>query len=193
MIPRRFITTVAATGILVSMLTGCAVSLADTEADTTADQVADAATEPQSEAPKETPAEAEEDTAPEPQAQTPDEEKPTDSGPTEWSDAVAEARDQAIASVSKTVTCDGELVLGANETGQIIRVDGACAHLVLDLHGGFVVAGETTTVDLRGVGNLVFVDAVTTLNSPGDANELYWLGATPAVNDTGVGNVLTAG
>ncbi|MGM7699624.1 DUF3060 domain-containing protein [Microbacterium sp. A84] len=181
MLTVRSLAIAAAVGILITTLTGCAVSVTDPDTDTTQESAVE--TEPQE-------AVASDEDAPDDAEDGP---VNADSGPTEWSAEVGEARDEKLASVMKTVTCDGDLVLGDNETGQVIQIEGPCEHLVLDMHGGFVVAGEITTLDIRGVGNAVFVDAVTTLNVTGDGGAVYWLGPTPAVNDSGAGNVLTAG
>ena len=40
---------------------------------------------------------------------------------------------------------------------------------------------------------MTFVDGVETLNVTGSGLEVFWLGATPTVDDSGSGNVLLAG
>lgn len=176
----RSLTIAATVGILITALTGCAVSVTTPGEDTKPDS---AETQTQDAAP-------EEDTAPEEDAAP---EEAADSGPTEWSAKVDAQYQTAVASVTKTATCDGELVLGGTAPAEIVRVEDPCDHLVIDMDGGIVVAGEVTNLEVNGAGSVTFVDAVEAIDVSGDGVVVYWLGTTPTVDDTGDNNVLTAG
>lgn len=176
----RNLTALAASALLLLALTGCAVSVTDEPAEGT----------PAASAPEKTPEEIAEEPADEP-VDEPDDESQT--AVTAWSEETAAERDAALAIVTKQVSCDGELVLGDSETGQVIRIDGACDHLVLHLVAGVIIAGDVGTLDVYGTGNVVYVDGIDALNVSGSAGVVQWLGTTPQINDTGVGNILTAG
>ncbi|TQL48754.1 DUF3060 family protein [Homoserinimonas aerilata] len=103
----------------------------------------------------------------------------------------AAAREEVRSIASTTVRCDGELVL--EQDGAAIVIDGDCDHLLVNMDAGAVLVGNVGTLEVSGVGNLVYADAVGTLTVSGDANEVRWSGATPDVDDGGVGNILMAG
>lgn len=172
----RTITTLAASALLVIGLTGCTVAVSEPDEATSSQQ-------PQ--ATEQTDQTEQEETASEPAAEEPTE--------TSWSSTTAAERESAIELATTTMTCSGELVLGASYTGQVVKIDGPCDHLVLHMDGGVVIAGDVTTLDVYGVGTVGYIDSVDTITATGSANVISWAGATPEITDTGVGNVLRAG
>ncbi|GGO63520.1 hypothetical protein GCM10010910_16270 [Microbacterium nanhaiense] len=114
-------------------------------------------------------------------------------GATSWSAEEAAYRDSMLELVTRTLTCDGELVFGKNEPGQIVRIDGPCEHVVVHMDAGVVIAEEVGSIEVSGAGNVIYLDGVDTISVAGDANAISWLGATPQVTDTGAGNVIVSG
>jgi len=174
---RTRLITAAACGLLVAALTGCTVSVTDT-----ADGEATSSAE--SSAPEDPVAESSTDADDDEPAETP-------AGPSAWSAETAADRDAALASVTKKVTCAGELTIAG--TGQIMQVDGACDRLIITMSAGVVIAGSVDVLEVNGDGGIAYVDSVQELNVTGDAVVVHWLGATPTVDDSGAANALTAG
>ncbi len=173
----RSLTAAAASAALLLVLTGCSIAVSEPapEPVATTDETATAST-PEAESP------SEEQSSPEPV---------TDAGT--WSAEVAEARADALALVTKTVRCDGELLLGDTADAEIVQVDGACEHLAIRMDGGVVIASDVVTLDLSGDADIVYVDSVSVLNVAGSGNVVYWSGQTPKLTETGDANLLTAG
>ncbi len=185
----RPLITLAASAVVLLALTGCTVSVSEpsTEQSTSSQQSDDTTTESTG------PDDAENE---QPAAETPSESQQSPvpaTDDTTWSAEVAEGRDAALAAVTKTVSCSGELVIGSPEIGQIIQVDGVCEHLVVQADAAIVIAGDVVTLDVYADGAVAYVDSISVLNVSGSADAVYWTGATPEVANTGAGNVLTAG
>ncbi|GGF40738.1 hypothetical protein GCM10010922_15190 [Microbacterium sorbitolivorans] len=201
----RVLSALALSAVLIAGLTGCSVSVSepDDEQTSTDNASSDAsentsengsATEPAGEAgePAET---VTEDPETEESTPTSNDEAGADSDAvaTAWSEEEAAYRESMLDVVTRTLTCDGELVFGQNEPGQIVQIDGPCDHVVVHMDAGVVVAGEVGTIDVTGAGNVIYLDGAETINVGGDANSISWLGATPKVTDTGAGNVVISG
>lgn len=203
----RVLPALALSAVLIAGLTGCSVSVSEPDDEQTATDNASSdasentsengsATEPAGEAgePAETVTEDPE-TEETPVDETPVDEAGADSdaAATAWSEEEAAYRESMLDVVTRTLTCDGELVFGQNEPGQIVQIDGPCDHVVVHMDAGVVVAGEVGTIDVTGAGNVIYLDGAETINVGGDANSISWLGATPKVTDTGAGNVVISG
>lgn len=99
-------------------------------------------------------------------------------------------RDILIAAATTTMPCpDGPLT----NDGAVIRVEGPCPELVIEIDAGAVVADEVDSLILAGSGTTVYVDRVTTLRVTGSASSVFWAGETPALTDRGAANVLRRG
>jgi len=202
----RALPVLALSALLIAGLSGCSVSVSEPdEQTTTADNAASDASEDTSESgsgsepageagePAETPTD---DPEPEETEPASTDEAGADSdgaAATTWSDEEAEYRASMLEVVTRTLTCDGELVFGQNDPGQIVKIDGPCEHIVVHMNAGVVVAEEVGSIDVSGAGNVIYLDSVDTINVAGDANAISWLGSTPTVTDTGAGNVVISG
>ncbi|MGW8484477.1 DUF3060 domain-containing protein [Microbacterium sp. NPDC055903] len=171
-------TALTATAALLLALTGCAVTV--TEPPSSASPVVEESSQPTTQETAEAPEDALDDPVPATDDST-------------WSEEVGSARADTLAAATKTVTCSGELVLGDTMDAQFVAVEGVCEHLVVQMDGGAVVAGDVVTLDVYGDAGFVYVDSVSALNVSGSGNVVYWTGSAPQVNETGAGNVLTAG
>ena len=159
------------------MLTGCTVSIIDPTADDRASPPSqDAAPTPPSEAaPRTTPSEEQGDA---------DTESPELSAPN------AAERERLVAAATTTMTCPrGPL----DQDGAIIRVEGPCAELVIDIDAGVVIADDVEELLLRGSGSVVYAGTIGTATVSGSANQVYWSGATPILEDSGSANSLGRG
>lgn len=156
------------TGLLGASLTGCAVGITDPSETSEAPSSVTA-----------TPDEAETD-----ETADGDDDTSQDAGDTA---ARADVRSKA----TTTEQCDGALTL--EQAGAIISVEGDCEHLTVNADGSTIVAGDVATLEVVGMGNVVYTDALTMLTVSGDANVVHWAGAKPAITDDGIGNALTAG
>ncbi|WP_435746416.1 hypothetical protein [Microbacterium sp. PMB16] len=136
----------------------------------------------------ETPAaEMPEEGAPEAETPKPDE----DPTPPAGLDAEHAAhRERLLASATTTMPCpSGPL----QQDGAIIRVEGACDEIRIDLDAGAVIVDDVSSLLLSGSGTVVYADTVGEVRVSGTANEIYWVGETPGVTDTGTANVLRRG
>lgn len=77
--------------------------------------------------------------------------------------------------------------------GAVIRVEGPCADLVIELDAGVVIADEVGTVTLSGSGTVVYVREVDAITVTGSASSIFWEGVTPTVDDRGSANTLKKG
>jgi hypothetical protein len=185
----RALPALALSVLLIAGLSGCSVSVSDPEEPSTrTDNAVSDASEDSSET----------GSAGEPagEAGEPVEAAGADSDgdvTTTWSDDEAEYRDSVLEAVTRTLTCDGELVFGQNEPGQIVKVDGPCDRIVVRMAAGVVIAGEVGAIEVSGPGNVIYLDSIDTISVTGDGNAISWLGSTPQVTDTGAGNVITSG
>lgn len=99
-------------------------------------------------------------------------------------------RDTLAAKASTTMPCpDGPLTAD----GTVIRVEGSCAELVIEIDAGAVIADDVESLTLNGSGTVVYVDSVSRLTVTGSASSVFWAGDTPSVSDTGSANELRKG
>jgi len=77
--------------------------------------------------------------------------------------------------------------------GAVIRVEGPCADLVIELDAGVVIADDVGTVTLSGSGTVVYVREVDAITVTGSASSIFWEGVTPTVDDRGSANTLKKG
>lgn len=169
----RLLATALAVGLSAAALSGCSATIVD--------RGAEASPGSSSPSPRET----------EPVERTtaaPVESAPADS--TGFSSAVAADRQRMIALASATTACPSSALV---EDGAVIRVEGVCPDLVIELDAGVVIADDVTNLTLSGSGTVVYVDSVEKIVATGDASAVYWAGDTPAVDDRGAANTLTHG
>lgn len=99
-------------------------------------------------------------------------------------------REALLAAASTTMSCpDGPLT----SDGDIVRIEGPCADLVIEIDAGAVIADDVDTLTLSGSGTTVFVENVKTLRVTGSASSVFWTGSTPDVTDDGAANILKQG
>ncbi|MFJ2553764.1 hypothetical protein [Microbacterium sp. NPDC087591] len=163
--------------VAVMLLTGCTVSIVDPAAEgdrATAPQ--ESGSTPQTEStPRTTPREDQTDDAAE---------------ASELSAPNAAERERLTAAATITMTCPrGPL----DQDGSIIRVEGACADLVIDIDAGAVIADDVDRLQLRGSGTVVFAGTIGTATVSGSANQVIWSGPTPVLEDSGSANSLGRG
>jgi len=77
--------------------------------------------------------------------------------------------------------------------GAVIRVEGPCADLVIELDAGVVIADDVGTVTLSGSGTVVYVREVDAITVTGSASSILWEGVSPTVDDRGSANTLKKG
>lgn len=99
-------------------------------------------------------------------------------------------RDALLAAADTTMTCpEGPLTAD----GDIVRVEGSCARLVVDLDVGAVIADDVENLTVNGSGTTVFVENVKTITVTGSTSDIFWTGSTPEVTDTGAANTVKHG
>ena len=103
----------------------------------------------------------------------------------------ASDRASLIAAATRTVRCDGEYAL--MDDAIIVRVEGACDHVIVNASGSQLVIDDAALVEVIGSSNVVLAGTVQTVRVNGNANVVHWTGATPTVSDIGSANTLTAG
>ncbi|MFT4258009.1 DUF3060 domain-containing protein [Microbacterium sp.] len=118
-------------------------------------------------------------------------ESPPAYAPAEAGDDDTQAQREALlAAVDTTMLCpDGPLTAD----GDIVRVEGHCEQLVIEIDAGVVIADDVDALTLAGSGTTVFVENVLELTVTGDASSVFWSGSTPDVSDSGAANVLKRG
>jgi hypothetical protein len=174
---RRYTATMTPLVVAATLLTGCTVSIVDPGAEdhrATVPQDADPAPQSESTPPA---------TPPEDQA---DDEAP----PSGLSAPNAAERERLTAAATITMTCPrGPL----DQDGAIIRIEGSCADLVIDIDAGAVIADDVDQLQLRGSGTVVFAGTIGTATVSGSANQVIWSGPTPVLEDSGSANSLGRG
>lgn len=184
--PRRRIAT-AVPLVLAALLCGCTVSIVDPSEDSAASSSRqDSASASPDRAPTGTPTSS---TADDTASDDPDA-PPADADSSDLSPAAAAERERLIAAATTTMPCpSGPL----DQDGAIIRVEGPCASLVIDIDAGVVIADDVDELLLRGSGSVVYAGIIGTATVSGSANEVYWSGRTPRVEDSGTANTLGRG
>ncbi|KQQ62758.1 hypothetical protein ASF63_18595 [Microbacterium sp. Leaf320] len=157
--------------VLAPTMSGCSVSIVDpTESSTPA------STTPERSEPSAQPGSA-----------------PPSSEPTSDSTLSAEGqveRARLIDAATTTMPCpSGPLT----EDGAIIRVEGPCDQLIIEMDAGVVIADDVGALTLSGSGTVVYVGEVAAITVTGSASSIFWDGATPTVQDAGSANTLRRG
>ena len=171
--------TAAATAVLITAvaLSGCTLRIVDP-----ASESPDPASN--SQGPESPPAET-------PEQETPEANQPSaDPQPDGWDAEHAAHRERLLESASTTMPCPtGPL----QQDGTIIRIEGDCDEIRIDLDAGAVIVDDVSSLLLSGSGTVVYAATIGEVRVSGTANEIYWLGETPQVTDTGTANVLRRG
>lgn len=169
--------------LLAITLSGCTVSIVDPTAETPV-----ASTTPErSESPAQSPAQSESATESDTDRDEPSAEQTDDSA---LSPAGQAERDRLIAAATTTMPCPaGPLT----EDGAVIRVEGACGELVVEMDAGVVIADDVEALSVSGSGTVIFVRHVGAVSVTGSASSIFWEGATPTVDDSGSANTLRRG
>lgn len=176
MIPMRTSRSLAAVGaaaLLATLLGGCSATIIDRSD-------ADSTPAPTQTAPVETPA-----------TKTPtpadDEAAPDSSG---FSPENAADRERMIGMATTTMTCPAGAL---TEDGAIVRVEGQCGDLVIEIDAGVVIVDDVQNLTLAGSGTVVYAGTVANLMVTGSASAVYWSGDTPTIDDRGTANTLRRG
>jgi hypothetical protein len=166
--------------LLAAALSGCTATIVDGSAQSSEKPTTEQTTE-QTSTPDRTEADTEEP------ATTDDADESTTSG---LSPQNAAERERLTAEATTVMPCpSGPL----DQDGAVIRVEGSCAELVIDIDAGVVIADDVTTLTLSGSGTVVFAENIDALTVTGSASIVYWTGSTPTVDDSGTANTLTRG
>lgn len=174
---RRHIAAITPVVIAALLLTGCTVRIIDPSAD-----------EARSPAPQEADPASQDETTP--RATSSPDEGDVDAAPPALSAPNAAERERLIAAATITMTCpSGPL----DHDGAVVRVEGSCASLVIDIDAGVVIADDVDELLLRGSGTVVYAATIGTATVSGSANEVYWTGPTPTLEDDGSANSLGRG
>lgn len=172
---RRLGTTAAlVTLVLAGALTGCTATIVDRGKEGTGDTDS-----PSSAATSAPPSE--------PDSATPDESSKAGG---ELSATNAADRERLVAEATTTMPCPSDAM---NQDGAVIRVEGACTDLVIDIDAGVVIADDVTNLTLSGSGTVIYAETIGSLTVTGSASVVYWTGETPTVNDRGTANTLVHG
>lgn len=99
-------------------------------------------------------------------------------------------RDAKVAAATTTMPCPSEPL---DQDGTIVRVEGDCAELVIEIDAGVVIADDVDQLTLKGSGTTVFVNSVKSITVTGSASDVYWAGDTPSVTDSGAANTIRKG
>ena len=167
-----------ATLVLLGALTGCTATIVDRGKDE-ADSASSPSTTtsgPSAPAPPVEPETAEPDTS------------ATAGG--ELSATNAADRERLVAEATTTMPCPTETM---NQDGAVIRVEGSCPELVIDIDAGVVIADDVTNLTLSGSGTVIYAETIGSLTVTGSASVVYWTGKTPTVDDRGTANTLVHG
>lgn len=164
--------------LLLGVLSGCSAAIVDRSDDATAasprPSATPAANAPSVEAPE--------------KANTPSATSPSSAAG--LSPENAADRERMLAQASTTMPCpSGPL----DQDGAVIRVEGACAELVIDIDAGVVIADDVTKLTLSGSGTVVYAETIGDLTVTGSASMVLWTGGTPTVDDRGSANTLRHG
>lgn len=160
---------IATVAVFVTLLSGCSVSVVDKSVPNKS------AAPPQQ-------------SAPDASSEQPVEENASDSlipGVTEMD------RSSLSAAATSVRRCDGEITI--LDDAIVARVEGSCDRLILNSTGAMIVTDDVTLLEVIGDGNLVLTGAVDTVQVNGTGNSVHWVGPTPVVQNTGSGNLITAG
>jgi len=178
----RSVVATVALAALVVLSSGCTVSIVDPS-----DRSSDAASTPErsDSAPDPTGAPLTPTSSPRPPARP----SATPTSPALSIEGAAERARLGDAATTTTACPQGPLT----EDGAIIRIEGPCPELVIEIDAGAVIADEVDALTLSGSGTIVYVTGVGTVTITGSANAVHWQGDAPAVVDRGAANVVQRG
>ena len=128
---------------------------------------------------------------PEPSPDTAREEPSSD--PTPDSDLSADGqaeRARLIDAATTTMPCPSAPL---TEDGAVIRIEGPCPELDVEIDAGVVIADDVGTLSLSGSGTVIYVQTVGAVAVTGSASSIFWEGETPSVEDSGSANILRRG
>ncbi|MGJ0389558.1 DUF3060 domain-containing protein [Microbacterium sp. CGR1] len=162
--------------LLVTALSGCSVSIVDPTRPTPV-----ASTPPERSAPDQP------ETSPDTTGEEPSSEPTSESELS--ADGQAE-RSRLIAAATTTMPCPSAPL---TEDGAVIRIEGACPELVVEIDAGVVIADDVGTLSLSGSGTVIYVQNVGAVTVTGSASSIFWEGDTPTVQDRGSANTLRRG
>lgn len=171
----------AATIVVAVLLSGCTMRIIDPAAEDAGPTTGatGAETPAKTPAPK-TPDAAEDDDRSDP-----------DPAPIDGLDAEHAAhRQRLLDSATTTMPCP---TAPLQQDGTIIRIEGDCDEIRIDLDAGAVIVDDVSSLQLSGSGTVVYANTIGDVRVSGTANEIYWTGETPQVTDTGTANVLRRG
>lgn len=129
-------------------------------------------------------------------ADTSHQETDEDPGPAEtrsssgYSPEHAAERARLLEGATATMTCPSGAL---DQDGAIIRVEGSCGELVIEMDAGVVIADDVEQLTLSGDGTVVYAETIGTVTVSGSADQVLWTGPTPIVQDTGTANALGRG
>ncbi|WP_334152597.1 DUF3060 domain-containing protein [Microbacterium sp.] len=167
----------AATVVLLTvvLISGCTVSIIDpTDRDRPSETPSSAET-PADASPQET--DDDPDTA----------ETPATSG---YSPEHAAERARLIDGATVTMSCPSGVLA---QDGAVIRVEGSCEELVIEMDAGVVITDDVEQLTISGDGTVVYAETIGTVTVSGSADQVYWTGPTPVVQDSGTANALGRG
>lgn len=91
--------------------------------------------------------------------------------------------------VEKHASCVGGTVEIAT-VGTTVAIDGDCTTVTVSANGASVLANDVTNLQVTGTGVTVFTKRLGTVGVTGNGNTVVWESGSPAISDTGIGNVL---
>lgn len=171
----RTLATVGAAALLAALLGGCSATIIDRSDSGAGSTPAPAQATPSETAETKTPAPADDEAAPDSSGLSPEN---------------AADRERMIAMATTTMTCPAGAL---TEDGAIVRVEGACGDLVIEIDAGVVIVDDVQNVTLSGSGTVVYAGTVDNLMVTGSASTVYWTGETPTIDDRGSANTLRRG
>lgn len=115
---------------------------------------------------------------------------PAESPTSGYSPEHAAERQRLLEGATTTMPCPSTALA---QDGAVIRVEGPCTELVIDMDAGVVIADDVDRITLSGDGTIVYAQTIGSVSVSGSADQVYWTGATPAVQDTGTANTLGRG
>ena len=92
--------------------------------------------------------------------------------------------------VEKHASCAGGTVEVVN-VGTTVAIDGDCATVKISANGASVLANDVTKLQVTGTGVTVFTKRLGAVDVTGNGNTVAWESGSPAISDTGIGNVLS--
>lgn len=99
-------------------------------------------------------------------------------------------RERMLSMATTTMTCPAGAL---SEDGAIVRVEGECGDVVIEIDAGVVIVDDVQNLTLSGSGTVVYAGTVENLMVTGSASTVFWTGDTPTIDDRGSANTLRRG